>query len=96
MVAQVKAALKPGGRFLFATTDVFPPFHPARMMAGLFNFGMRVRNALIAPQFVMYYLTFLLPRARALLEEQGFSVTSEPMDKPLQLLQLVTATKGGG
>jgi hypothetical protein len=42
----------------------------------------------------MYYLTFLLPRARALLEEQGFTVTSTPMEKPYQVLHIVTATKG--
>ena len=35
---------------------------------------MRVRNALWHPPFVMYYLTFLLPRARALLEARGFSL----------------------
>jgi ubiquinone/menaquinone biosynthesis C-methylase UbiE len=94
MVAQVAKALKPGGRFVFATTDDFPPFHPAKLMAGAFNLGMRVRNALIEPKFVMYYLTFLLPRARALLEEQGFTVADTPMEKPYQVLRIVTATKG--
>ena len=35
---------------------------------------MRVRNALLFPPFIMYYLTFLLPGARQLLERHGFSV----------------------
>jgi ubiquinone/menaquinone biosynthesis C-methylase UbiE len=95
LVASVKQALKPGGRFVFATTDDFPPFHPAKLMASAFNGAMRVRNALIKPEFVMYYLTFLLPRATALLTEQGFSVMSAPMEKPYQVLHIVTATKLG-
>ena len=33
---------------------------------------MRIRNLLVRPPFVMYYLTFLLPRARKLLVERGF------------------------
>jgi ubiquinone/menaquinone biosynthesis C-methylase UbiE len=93
MCAQVAKALKPGGRFVFATTDDFPPFHPAKLMASAFNAGMRVRNALLKPEFIMYYLTFLLPRATALLEEQGFTVEHRSFDRPLQLLKLVTATK---
>jgi hypothetical protein len=43
-------------------------------MARAFNAAMRVRNAVWKPPFVMYYLTFLLPRARALLEARGFDV----------------------
>jgi ubiquinone/menaquinone biosynthesis C-methylase UbiE len=93
MCAQIAKVLKPGGRFVFATTDDLPPFHPARLMASAFNAGMRVRNALIKPEFIMYYLTFLLPRATALLTEQGFSVAHQSFDKPLHLLKLVTATK---
>ena len=44
------------------------------LQARAFNAAMRVRNALWSPPFVMYYLTFLLPRARALLETAGFAV----------------------
>ena len=35
---------------------------------------MHIRNAIVTPPFVMFYLTFLLPRAKALLEAQGFDV----------------------
>jgi ubiquinone/menaquinone biosynthesis C-methylase UbiE len=41
LVAQVARALRPGGRFIFATTDAFPLFHPARLMAEGFNAVMR-------------------------------------------------------
>ena len=36
---------------------------------------MHVRNVLIRPPFIMFYLTFLLPRARHVLETVGFEVT---------------------
>jgi hypothetical protein len=39
-----------------------------------FNAAMHVRNALWSPPFVMYYLTFVLPGAKKLLEEEGFEV----------------------
>ncbi len=93
LVEQIAHVLKPGGRFIFATTDAFHALHPMRLAAEAFNLAMRVRNALIRPQFVMYYMTFLLPRARALLEAEGFEVTAESLPPPLQLLKLVTATK---
>jgi SAM-dependent methyltransferase len=74
LVANVRAALAPGGRFLFITSD--PPRLLSRraVEARAFNAAMRVRNAVKKPPFVMYYLTFLLPRARRLLEAAGFSV----------------------
>ena len=42
-----------------------------------FNAAMHVRNAVWSPRFVMYYLTFLLPEARTLLEQEGFEVKVE-------------------
>jgi hypothetical protein len=35
---------------------------------------MRVRNALLRPPFVMYYLTFLVPEVQSILARHGFSV----------------------
>lgn len=89
LVAQIARALKPGGRFVFLTSDPLPAWHPVRVMAEGFNAAMRVRNALKQPPFIMYYLTFLLPRARALLEAEGFTVAAQPFHG----LQLVTATR---
>jgi ubiquinone/menaquinone biosynthesis C-methylase UbiE len=94
LVAEVARLLKPGGRFVFVTSDEPPPLHPGRLIAEAFNLAMRVRNALLKPQFVMYYLTFLLPRATALLTEAGFQVDA-PLNvfpAPLQRLRLVIAT----
>jgi ubiquinone/menaquinone biosynthesis C-methylase UbiE len=94
LVAQIARALRPGGRFIFITSDALPLLHPGRLAAEGFNAAMRLRNLLIKPQFVMYYLTFLLPRARALLEAEGFRVeTAENLlPPPFGGLRLVLAT----
>jgi SAM-dependent methyltransferase len=67
-------ALKPGGHFVFITAHHPPVLSRRHIVARAFNGVMRVRNVVKRPQFVMYYLTFLLPRARALLEQAGFEV----------------------
>ena len=73
-VAAVARALRPGGRFAFVTAEPPSPLAPRVLQARAFNAAMRVRNALWQPPFVMYYLTFLLPRARVLLEAAGLAV----------------------
>lgn len=74
LVREVRRVLKPGGRFVFVTSE-HPPVFSRRFWRSVgFNLAMKVRNALIKPEFVMYYLTFLLPEARALLEREGFRV----------------------
>jgi ubiquinone/menaquinone biosynthesis C-methylase UbiE len=73
-VAQVAQVLKPGGRFVVVTTPR-PAWWSARYWwARTFNAVMHLRNWVLAPPFVMYYLTFLLPEAVALLRHQGFAV----------------------
>jgi SAM-dependent methyltransferase len=74
LVAGIHRALRPGGRFVFVTGDTPSPLRPGYWVARAFNAAMRVRNAFWQPPFVMYYLTFLLPRARALLEAHDFTV----------------------
>jgi ubiquinone/menaquinone biosynthesis C-methylase UbiE len=93
-VTQVKQALRPGGRFVFVTAEM-PPIYSLRYWAArTFNGIMRVRNWLISPPFIMYYLTFLLPESRALLEANGFTVDIKDagFEAPWSVLRLVTAT----
>ena len=73
-VKQVASILRPGGRFVFATSYLPSRGSPARWLARGFNAAMHVRNWMITPPFVMYYLTFLLPDAARLLEDHGFDV----------------------
>ncbi len=74
-VAHVARALKPGGRFLLVTTSM-PAWGSAwYWRARGFNAVMRLRNHVLAPPFIMYYLTFLLPQAIDLLGQHGFRTT---------------------
>ena len=67
-------ALTPGGRFFFITGAMPRPTTSTWWIARGFNAVMHVRNALIDPPFVMFYLTFTLERAVRLCEEKGFEV----------------------
>ncbi len=95
LVAEVHRVLRPQGRFVFATAELPAPWHPGRLLAEGFNLAMRARNALLKPEFVMYYLTFMLPKARALLESSGFTVEAPEgvFEKPFSRLRLVLATR---
>lgn len=73
-VAGIARALRPGGRFVFATGEMPPVTSAGWWMARSFNAVMRVRNALLSPQFIMYYLTFLWPDVRSRLERHGLRV----------------------
>ena len=94
LVDSVRRLLKPGGRFVFVTTEPGGR-RVGRAAAHAFNLVMRVRNALWRPPFIMYYLTFELPRARSLLERAGFEVevARERFPAPFDRLVLVTATR---
>lgn len=96
-VAQIAKVLRPGGRFVFVTSDVPKITSPTLWLARGFNAAIRVRNALYKPEFIMYYLTFLLPRAKRLLEGRGFTVevTRGAFERPYSRALLVTATLEG-
>lgn len=72
--AGIARALRPGGRFVFATGEMPPLSSGSWWLARSFNAVMRVRNAVLPTQFIMYYLTFLWPDVRARLEHAGFRV----------------------
>jgi SAM-dependent methyltransferase len=97
LVEVIARALRPGGRFIFVTMHPPSARNPDYWMAKGFNAAMRVRNALWKPPFVMYYLTFLVPRARELLEARGFEVDVRDglMPRPFTSYSIVVATKGG-
>lgn len=86
LLASVRRALLPGGRFVFVTTELPPLTSRAWWMARGFNAAMRVRNALLRPPFIMYYLTFLLPEVESLLNAAGFTVELERL--PVQVSSL--------
>ena len=73
-VAEVARVLKPGGRFVFVTSYMPSVWSRRYWLARAFNGTMRIRNLLLAPPFIMYYLTFLLPDVEVLLRQHGLAV----------------------
>jgi len=94
-VTQVHVALKPGGRFLFASSCPPPFWSRKHWMSRGFNAAMHLRNLLIAPPFVMFYLNFMLPQAANLLQSCGFRVAVHDriFPHPWKDLQLVEAIR---
>jgi ubiquinone/menaquinone biosynthesis C-methylase UbiE len=95
MVERIAAALKPGGRFAFVTCEMPPWWSRRYLLSRGFNAAMHVRNALWPPPFIMYYLRFLLPDARRLLERHGFDVVvhGDAFEGRLHVLKVVVGTK---
>ncbi len=89
-VHAVKSCLRPGGHFVFVTSRMPSMWSSSYWVSRGFNAAMHVRNALWSPPFVMYYLTFLLPKATEYLEDAGFEVRI--VDEMLERLVLVDAS----
>jgi SAM-dependent methyltransferase len=94
-VAGIVRALKLGGRFVFATGRRPRPRDAWFWMAHGFNAAMRVRNAFLKPEFIMYYLTFLWPEVRPLLERHGLRVVAHEglCPHPYERVVIVVAEK---
>ncbi len=94
LIRQIAGALKLGGRFVFVTSEMPPKWSKVYWFNRAFNAVMHLRNWLLKPPFIMYYLTFLLPEVQTLLEDAGFTVeVHQPFEKPLERLRLVIATR---
>jgi len=94
-IERIAAALRPGGRFVFVTSEMPHRWSRSYIFSRAFNAAMHVRNALRRPPFVMHYLTFLLPEAKRLLEDQRFQVFIHEgaFGGDLEALRIVIATK---
>ena len=94
LIRQIADVLKPGGRFVFVTSEMPPKWSKVYWFSRGFNAVMHLRNWVVKPPFIMYYLTFLLPEVKRLLEDGGFTVeVRQPFHKPLERLRLVIATR---
>ena len=79
-IRQVHKILKPGGHFFFITSGPLPWWSRSLWRQRIFNFVIGIRNLIIRPKFIMYYLTFRLPKVKEQLEANGFEVKVLELD----------------
>jgi SAM-dependent methyltransferase len=94
-VDRIRASLVPGGRFVFITHLMPPVGSRAWLASRAFNAAMHLRNALIKPEFVMFYLTFPLERALEVLPRHGFGIEVHApyAHTPYPMMRVVVATR---
>jgi len=97
-VQGIYRALKPGGRFVFVTGTMPSVTSPIWWMARSYNAATHLRNALINPPFIMFYLHFTWPKVRPVFEAAGFSVNVREnlFDAPFKRALLIEATRPHG
>ncbi|CAN0469348.1 unnamed protein product, partial [Phaeothamnion confervicola] len=96
MLRRIRSSLRPGGQFIFVLSHFKRRWtRPLFWFALVFDFLMKLRNLLFKPEFVMYYLSFPLTRARRLLEEIGYRVeiVDDVFPAPYSQLKLIVATR---
>jgi SAM-dependent methyltransferase len=81
LFAQVRRCLRPGGLFAFPIGAPPPVTSPWHWVFAGFDAGMRVRNAVRRPPFVMYYRTFPLGPVCEDLRRAGFEVALRPLEE---------------
>jgi ubiquinone/menaquinone biosynthesis C-methylase UbiE len=79
LFAQVHSVLRPGGTFAFPVLAPPGPASPLHWALLGFDAGMRLRNAVWRPPFVMYYRAFRPGEVRGALRRAGFAVGSTPL-----------------
>lgn len=96
LVDSIREMLRPGGRFAYVTHREMGYDDVRTWPFRAFNAAMLVRNAILDPPFVMYYLGFTVERSSELLENAGFSVELHEgiLPEPLQNYVVVIATRG--
>ncbi len=94
-IERIHQVLKPGGRFVFVTSTVLSIWSQSYWLCRGFNAAMHVRNLLVKPPFIMYYLTFSLAEAVQKSEAYRFFVeVSYPYaEAKLKRLAMVVARK---
>ena len=94
-VAGVFRALRPGGIFALVSTPMPRPFSLPWLLGRSYNAVAHLRNVLVRPPFVMFYLTFTLGAAQRLLAGAGFDVEVERdlFPHPFQKAALVLARR---
>jgi ubiquinone/menaquinone biosynthesis C-methylase UbiE len=96
-LAEAARVLRPGGRFVFVTTYPPPVWSRRLWLSRLFNGVMWLRNWLVTPPFIMYYLTFQLPGVAGQLRRLGLDVAVRALGLTGMFadLHLVLATRPG-